>query len=81
MWIRLEPRAQRVADQCLIFTEEDAEVALALSAMPESPRTIRRRLGRDWSLERLVAQHTIEDVAAVRVVEATVRHADGDLRR
>ena len=39
----------------MLFTEEDAEVALALSAVPESPRTIRRRLGRDWSLGRLVA--------------------------
>lgn len=36
-----------------LFTPEEVEVALALSAFPELPRTIRRRLGSDWPLGRV----------------------------
>jgi Na+-translocating ferredoxin:NAD+ oxidoreductase subunit B len=36
-----------------LFTPEEAEVTLALSAVPEAPHTVRRRLGRDWSVTRL----------------------------
>ena len=62
----------------MLFTEEDAEVALALSAVPESPRTIRRRLGRDWSLGRLVA--TVASMAERGLIErmrikGTVRYS------
>ncbi len=53
----------------MLFTEEDAEVALALSAAPESPRTIRRRLGRGWSLERLVT--AVESMAERGLIERT----------
>lgn len=50
-----------------LFTPEEAEVALALSAAPELPRTIRRRLGRGWTLERLVA--TVESMADRGLIE------------
>lgn len=39
-----------------LFTPEEAEVALALSVAPELPRTIRKRLGPAWNLERLVLE-------------------------
>src|SRR5512133_589864 len=38
-----------------LFSPEEAEVARALSAMPELPRTIRKRLGPDWDVTRLRA--------------------------
>lgn len=41
-----------------LFTPEEAEVALALSAMPELPRTIRKRLGAAWTIERLTEMLT-----------------------
>lgn len=53
----------------MLFTEEDAEVALALSAVPEPARTILRRLGRGWSLERLVA--AVESMAERGLIERT----------
>lgn len=36
-----------------LFTVEEAEAALGLSMMPETAPVIARRLGKDWSVERL----------------------------
>jgi Na+-translocating ferredoxin:NAD+ oxidoreductase subunit B len=50
-----------------LFTPEEADLALALSAIPEPPRTIRRRAGGDWTLELVVA--ALESMAERGLVE------------
>ena len=51
-----------------LFTPEEAEVALALSMVPEPPAAIRRRLGRGWTLERL--EPLLEQMRSKGVIEA-----------
>jgi ferredoxin len=45
-----------------LFTPEDARVALALSALPEPPSTVRRRLRGQYSLEQLRTR--LDDMAS-----------------
>lgn len=53
-----------------LFTPEEAEVALALSMVPEAPRSIRKRLSRAWTIERVAA--VLERMREKGVVE-TIR--------
>jgi ferredoxin len=51
-----------------LFTPEEAEVALALSMIPEPPAAIRRRLGSGWTLGRL--EPLLEQMREKGVIES-----------